>query len=438
VNPIRHPRLFPRSPRYTVIVNGQPQEVLQATGADFIIAEGDGPSDVVVEVADTSMANPEGGSAEPCVRPLARQVECRKEGGTLSFTVPGPGNYHLDLSREHPLYLFLHKPEAAPPPSGKAKGHYFCGGQVHEIGKLELRDGETVYLEAGAVVRGAIEARGVRDITIAGHGILDNSYFNRPGEATYPVLVEDSVNVTLRDLTMIEPTRWTCLLRNCEHIQVDNLRQITVGGGRDGLDLVSCRHAVVRNCFIRAGDDCIVVKAHSGKVGQPGPGKDSFDILVEGCSLLNDGGGSALEIGHELRTDSVRDITFRDCDILHVHGMGAAISINNGGQALVENIRYEDIRIEHYYDNLFWIRVIESRYSGTPQRGHIRNITFRDIAVLESIYNPGYSISVIGGFDPEHRVEDVRFENLSINGRRITDLHEMDGFVRDTGAITFS
>ena len=145
-----------------------------------------------------------------------------------------------------------------------------------------------------------------------------------------------------------------------------------------------------------------------------------------------------MEIGHELRSRHVRDITFRDCDILHVHGMGAAISINNGGQALVENIRYEDIRIEHYYDNLFWIRVIESRYSGTPQRGHIRNITFRDIAVLESIYNPGYSISAIGGFDPEHRVEDVRFENLSINGRRITDLHEMDCFVRDTGAITFS
>jgi hypothetical protein len=67
----------------------------------------------------------------------------------------------------------------------------------------------------------------------------------------------------------------------------------------------------------------------------------------------------------------------------------------------------------------------------------VRDVVVRDVEALESIYNPGYSMSIIGGFDPEHTIEGVRFENLRLGDRKITSLDELDAFTRNTADITF-
>lgn len=49
---------------------------------------------------------------------------------------------------------------------------------------------------------------------------------------------------------------------------------------------------------------------------------------------------------HELNVEEVRNVTFRDIDVLSVHGHGAVFSIHNYGQAVVEEVLLEDIRID--------------------------------------------------------------------------------------------
>ncbi len=83
--------------------------------------------------------------------------------------------------------------------------------------------------------------------------------------------------------------------------------------------------------------------------------------------------GNALEVGFELRTPQVKNILWRDCDIIRVE-RGAVFSIHNGDFASVEDVRFENIRVEDARDKLLDLRVGLSIYSqDCPERYHRRN-----------------------------------------------------------------
>jgi hypothetical protein len=56
------------------------------------------------------------------------------------------------------------------------------------------------------------------------------------------------------------------------------------------------------------------------------------------------------------------------------------------------------------------------RASTRATAGRIRNVTLRGVAVVDG----PLPFSVIAGYDAEHAVENVRFENLTVHGRRVT------------------
>jgi hypothetical protein len=84
----------------------------------------------------------------------------------------------------------------------------------------------------------------------------------------------------------------------------------------------------------------------------------------------------------------------------------------------VSDVLYEDIRIERVDGLLFDLKILHSRYTRDEERGHIRNITFRNIGVGGERFPP----SIIQGFDEDHRVENIVFENVTIQGKRIESL----------------
>ncbi len=80
---------------------------------------------------------------------------------------------------------------------------------------------------------------------------------------------------------------------------------------------------------------------------------------------------------------------------------------------------------------------MRSRFNLDAERGQVRNITLRNIEVTESIYNPGYTISIIGGWDAAHTIEGVRFENFRLGGRRIRRLEDLPAYTAHCAGITF-
>lgn len=440
------PRIFPRSPIYKVSVNSQAVDVLRAKGADYAIFPFSGPSDIKVEVLQVPPL-PEA----VVLRPKRLGYSAEQSAHEVNFHLPAAENLFVDMPginpRSHPelkpLYLFPYDPAArAEPPAAEGKLHRFTGGQVHEVGELWLGSGDVLWIEPGAVVRGLIRSEGVENLHIGGQGVLDGSYIPKGGPLKHErtILLNNSANITIEDITIVDPSAWTLVTVGCDEVTIDGIRTITIGGGSDGIDLVATNHAVVRNCFLRTGDDCVVIKAFT----HTADGKRSLDrvrdvddILVERCTLLQDGGGNALEIGHELLCDSIANITFRDCDIVHVHGFGAALSINNGAWGTVRDVRFEDLRVEHHYDALISFRIMHSRYSHSAERGHLKNILVRNLACDIAPVNLGYSRSLIGGWDDAHLAEDIVLENVTFNGQKVTNATELDLFTRAVKNLQF-
>ena len=382
------------------------------------------------------------------IRPKSAAIPLTVTPNKITFRLEKPGHFSLERNGEHsrPLYVFAAPLETDVPKPDAPNVRYFAPGKIYDVGTLTLNSNETLYIAGGAIVRGTIEATDAKNIRIRGRGILDASNLN----SGRLVRLWRCRNVDIEGITILNSPGWTLVLLDCDSVTVRNHQQISWRNGSDGIDLVGTSHVRISDCFLRNNDDNIVIKSFSiapkTYYSQPGEGRDVTDILVERCVIWNMPWGNALEIGFELRCKTVNTITFRDCDLIHVD-RGAALSIHNGDQATVENITYDDIRVEDAPHKLIDLAVFRSQYSTdrptddaertrlyrqgawdgvlrvppgqearfAAGRGHIRDITFRNIAVTDG----QFPYSILYGYNPQHRVENVRFENLTIHGKPI-------------------
>lgn len=417
-----------RARHLRVTLDGQPVEALDAGCAAFVTAACSGATAVQI-VFDAPVR-------DVVVRPLQRGIRPHVTDATVGFTLAAPANVSVEVAGRPPVYLFVNPPETDAPTPATPGVRYFAAGMVHDAGEIMLHDDETLYIAGGAVVRGCLRATDARNVRVRGHGVFDGSLFPRAGGHRRMCLLEHCTQVRIEGIVLLHPSTWTLVVGACEDVHVHNVKTITTHSGNDGIDVVSCARVLIEDCFLHAGDDCIVIKAFDDYAAR-GWRTDVEQVEVRHCSLLAHG-ANALEIGHELRTAAVSDIVFHDCDILCVHGYGAAFAIHNGGCATVARVRYENIRVEHYYTFLFDLRILESRFSRCATRGQIRDVLFKDIHVRQSLFNPGYSVSLIGGYDADHTVAEVAFDGVYFDAARVTALDQLGLFTRHTRHLSLT
>jgi polygalacturonase len=231
--------------------------------------------------------------------------------------------------------------------------------------------------------------------------------------------------VGIEGVTLLDSQTWTLMLWGCRNVSVENVRTIGFHGGDDGIDIVSSRNVTMRGCFTRTKDDCVAVKAFPFKDVQPQPGQfDVADVLIEKCVFWNAEWGNALEIGYETRTETISNVTFRDCDVIRCeregYTSGGTLTIHNGDRAHVRDVLYENIRVEDSREKLIDFKIAHTRYSRDEQRGQISGITLRDIDIVDG----PLPVSIIQGFDAEHMIRQVTIEKLRYRGRMLTDALE--------------
>ncbi len=415
-----------------------------------LLATGAGPA-VLLRADDAfglRLMRPEGWEGLR-VAPARAGAQCDLAGEILLLECPSPQSLLLEVSGRCVAYVLVVPPPGSPPEPGRGgRLIRIPAGEVREIGVLALHSGDVLWIEEGAVARGQVVVVRAEDVVIGGGGVLDGSLPVPGGERMRPVVIEESRRVSLKNLTIINARHWMVTVGRSEEVLIESTRQFSTGNGTDGMDIVGSRLVTVRGCFLRNGDDNVAIKALHAKrgsgVGQSCPGAytgdweaDVQDILVEGCAFYNDCGGSSMEIGYETRAGRIGDVTFRDIDVMAVHDFGSVFGIHNGDRATVENILWENIRVDHCYDKIVDLRVLNSRWNTDASRGRIRNVTLRNIQVAESPYNPGYTVSLIGGFDAAHDVQGVRFEKFFLGGRKVLSADDLSLFTRHAGGITF-
>jgi len=429
-------------PMFTATLDGRPLELHGFRSGSFAVFAEAGHSEVVIHTGfDVRWVN---------VRPLSAQAAYSIGPNHRDIRIPikdaTPLTVEFNDDLGQVVHLFPYREERGEVHVPGPKVHYFGPG-VHDAGLIELKSYETVYLAAGAWVKGKIRARGARDVSILGHGVLDASE-NAKGNGSYdrqePILLEGTQDARIEGITIFNSHEWTVHLRQADGTAIDGIRILNPGewNGDDGIDIDSSSHVTVENIFVRTGDDCVVVKNMVDV--------ETSDIKLRHAVLWNmPNGGNGVEIGFETRGHAISEVKVEDVDMIHVE-RGAAISIHNGDSGVVENVSYDNIRVEDAHRKLMDFAVVYAPYgpdkpaSGAAieerkdrggawdadlcylpsekgelggRRGHIRKVTVKNLRVVAG----ELPYSVIAGFDAGHGVEDVAIEGLSYQGRPIRD-----------------
>lgn len=433
-----YPQSLMRSVTYRATVDSLPLDVLAHPAAEHTAFECEGAVTVQLDVSDLAGA--------VVVRPLRLGIEAQVSGNRITFIVQGPQNLQIEVEGKPLLYIYA-LPPAGPVPSGP-KVRRFEGGKIHDAGLILLDANETCWIEEGAVVRGSIRAAGVSGVRIGGYGILDGGYWlEQEGRRRKAIVLDHCTDARVETILMLSPCHWMVVLGACEDVIVAGVRQIADDVSSDGIDIAGSRRVRVTGCCLHNGDDNIAIKAISNKSGQDErvplgfPDEDwkgtVEDVVVSGCIFYNIHGGSAMEIGYETSTDHIRDIRFENIDVLAVHEFGAVFGIHNGDRARVENVVWDDIRVEHHFDTLIDIRVLKSRWNVDAERGGVANVSIRNVKARQSIHNAGYTVSIICGYDAAHPVTGVIFENFELGGRLVRNADELDLVTRHVHGIAF-
>ncbi|PTX97341.1 hypothetical protein DB346_20260 [Verrucomicrobia bacterium LW23] len=440
LTPHRFPAQTARSLDFQVTANGVPLDVISHSAAHFTSLECDGP----VSIALTRLHGADGARAPRSivVRPsrhgIQPRVETTPSGTRATFAIAGPVCLQVEMDGAPLLYIY-----ALPPAAESPRGPHvrrFESGRVHDVGMLTLGTGEVCWLEPGAIVRGSIRAADARDVLIGGYGVLDGSLWPERGEPLKKaIILERCSNCRVENILMVSPCRWMVVLADSEDMQVRGVRQVADTVSSDGIDIVGSRRVRISGCMLHNGDDNIAIKALNDNPGQSGERwcGNVEAIVVSDCSFYNIHGGSAMEIGYETCTEHIRNIRFEDIDVLAVHQFGSVFGIHTGDRAQVHGITWERIRVEHHYDKLIDMRVVWSRWNRDAQRGSVRLVVFRDISVVQIPPNVGYTLSVIAGYDAEHTISDVLFENFVLGGRRVANADHLDLVTRHAHNLVF-
>ncbi len=399
------------APEFELEVNGQPVFVYNSRCAAFAAFSFEGKINVKVTFA-SPVYNFD-------IRPKSRNIEAKLYRNQICFTLDKPENLSIEINKnlKRPLFIFANPPETNMPDKLDKNVIFFEKGKIHTPGEVMVNSNQTVYIEGGAIVRGHIMTDQGRNVKIMGRGILDNRLYDR-GEHR-PIEINRCDSVLIEGIIIAESRHWTCASTASKHVTYRNLKIVSSNDWDDGIDIVGSQHVLVDNCFIQSKDDCIAIKAGVNYFTNFNSSFNVNDVVVQNSVMWNGVWGNALEIGFETRTDTIQNITFRNCDIIHVEGPEGTFTIHNGDRALVRNVLYDNIRVEDAQGWLIDFKILFSQYSKDNQRGKIENIHFRNITV-EGEHRPS---SQMLGFSDDFGIKNVTLENFLMHGVKVNSTY---------------
>jgi len=363
--------------------------------ADF---SGEGPMEVVLTLSEQV--------TKAVVHPLSRGIKPSIEGNRVSFSLAGPDKVYVVINDLPPLCVFANPPEG-PPPAATAPGVRFFAAGVHRPGLMTLKSNETVYLAPGALVYGGLRAEpGARNLKVVGRGVLDGGF-----EIEDMVKLEDCHGVEFNGITIRNGMGWTNTLVNCTDVTYRDVKIISFGPSGDGIDPLGSSRVLIDRCFFRCTDDCIAIKS-------PGPEQVVHDVRITNNTMVGFACSDAVTIGFETNGPEISNVRVQNCDVVLARGGSrvdghSAFSIICDGPAVIHDIRFEDIRVEEAL-KAFELTITDgTKYEVNPP-GHIRGV------FLKNIVWAAHCPILLKGFDQDHRVEQVVFENCTMAGRRLT------------------
>jgi polygalacturonase len=341
---------------------------------------------------------------------------------------------------------------------------------AYTTGAIHLKDNVNLHLEAGATLflsqnrddfpprsRSMINASHAKNIAVTGHGTLDGlaqyeyvdvrdndpeiaaeqeiarragvpmKRYYRTGMQTYMFLLNDSTDIRLETITVLNSPLWNVKLDHCERIFIRGVHiysDLEKGVNSDGIDIVSSSNVLISDSIIVTGDDAIVLKAE-GRDGRPA--KPVNNVTVTNCILTSS--STALMIGTETEAD-VRHVIFSNC-VIRDSNKGFGINVQDGGtvsDVLFTNITM-DTRRRHWnwWGSAETFRFVLKKRTADSKLGAIRDI------VIDNVISQARGTSTIVGH-ADRPLENITISNLqmrmeeeNVPDKRATDAIRIDG-----------
>ena len=233
--------------------------------------------------------------------------------------------------------------------------------------------------------------------------------------------------VLLEGVTFQNSPAWNIHPMLCDHITLKNLtvRNPWYAQNGDGVDLESCRFALIDNCTFDVGDDGICIKSGRDEEGRK-RGVPTENVIVQNSTVFHGHGGFV--IGSEM-SGGVKNLFINNCNFLGTD-VGLRFKTARGRGGVVENIFISDINMTNipgeavlfdmYYmakdpvpkpgeKNELPVMKAEPLNEGTPQfqNFHIRNIVCK-----------GAETGVMVRGLPEMSIKNITIENAVIQSNK--------------------
>jgi polygalacturonase len=463
-----------RSPLYTVTANGAPLFVEKLTKF---------APEMEVHYAHCSLSG--AGAAtfsvtvnEPfsslTLSPQSRNIATTKRGNTLTFD-SGPNYLILQVDAKELLFILIDAEETSPPRLGDANVKsiadygvdntgatlvtakvqaaidaasgasqnilYFPPGK-YTVGELWLRSNMTLYLAGGALLYGSdrledfntgsggvniegcshgmIRMYRVENTKISGRGVIDaNGKAIRAQNNTKVNLlkIEESSHILIDGVTVRDPSFWNTLVYRSDLVTIQNYKMINcrpitaIWNNTDGVNFDESTRGRLSNAFLYTGDDSMATKSEeaSGTI-------DTQDIIHEKVVCYSN--SVCCKIGTKTMGQTIDRVVFRDIDVVKA---GRALNIDAYDTAVVQNTRFEDIRIEAADASMIALSSDEPpSWRAAANRSiikdtHFKNVTSR-VRKPINLHGRSETVNIVG----------VHFENLIVEGRPVTSATDPD------------
>ena len=284
------------------------------------------------------------------------------------------------------------------------------GGGVLEIsvgryltGSIFMKSNVELRLLEGAVLVGSVNpydyemvegnyglilAKGQENISVKGKGVIDGrgaecalnflnqvhlgfmddtTKYDRVTKRPKLIYFRECKDVVIEGVNLRNSAEWTLVPDQCENLTISGILLDSKNyWNNDGIDIVDCRHALIKDSFIDASDDAICFKSHSAA-------HLCEDIEVRNCVARSS--ASAFKFGTVSR-GGFKDIRIIGNKVFDTYR--SAVTIQSVDGAEVENIVIDSLDAVNT-GNAIYLRT-GKRWGGAKE-GYLRNITLSNIRV---------------------------------------------------------
>lgn len=241
-------------------------------------------------------------------------------------------------------------------------------------------------------------------------------------------------NVLLEGVLFENSPSWNIHPLMCENIIIDNVfvRNPSYAQNGDGIDLESCKNAIIVNSTLDVGDDAICIKSGKDENGRK-RAKPTENVIVDNCTVFKGHGGFV--VGSEM-SGGVRNISVTNCKFIGTD-VGLRFKSTRGRGGVVENIYIDNISMldivtdSFLFDLYYGGKSASESLEDGDESNQVKNFVavsektpvFRNIHVKNLTSRNARRAMFFNGL-PEMNIDNITVENTNISATFGAELSE--------------